>query len=325
MADYAITGKKGAGKSLFAVGLIRDALRAGKQVATNLDVHLSHLMNPTNKATYLRIPDRPDITDFIALGRGQAGVVEDDNGLIILDETSTFFGARQFQDKGRQPMLDWLIHSRKYGWDVYYIMQGIGQVDKLIRDTQIEYHVSVKRTDKWPIPIITPLARMVGLKVQFPKMHLGIIKHGVDANALRLETKFYRGKELYPCYDTQQIFLDREHPAAVGLHSRLSAFHTKGRYLGWWAMSKPILIAGIMLGSAVGIAAGSYGGYEFAASKNKTSVAIPYDKDTKITGYITRSDGYFALMSDGRMLPASGKYSDSGVDYLLISGQWVKP
>lgn len=284
MADYAVTGKKGTGKSLFCIGVIRDALRQGKRVATNLDVHLEHLLAPGNKATYTRIPDRPTVEDFEALGRGQPGVNEDDNGLIILDETSTFFGARQFGDKARQPMLDWLVHSRKYGWDVYYIMQGLAQVDKVIRDTQIEYHVTVKRTDKWPIPIITPLGRAIGFNIRFPKLHFGLIKYGTDLNALLIERKWYRGRDLYPAYDTQQVFLDRDHPQAVGLHSRLSAYHVKGRYLGWWAMNKPVMMAGLMLGLLLGNLTGAYFGFQAGKPKPETNATLNIDDSVKATG-----------------------------------------
>lgn len=231
MADYAITGRKGAGKTLFAVGVIRDALRAGKRVATNLDVHLDKLLGANSRATLLRLPDRPTAADLEAIGRGQEGKVEDDNGVIVLDETSTFFNSRAFGDRDRQPLLDWLVHSRKLGWDVYYICQGLEQIDKQLRTTMIEYHIGVKRTDKWPIPGVTPLFKLIGIRVGFPKMHIGIVKHGVDKDSLTVERRIYRARDLYDAYDTQQLFMDRNHPKACGLHSVLSAWHITGRHL----------------------------------------------------------------------------------------------
>lgn len=232
MSDYAITGRKGSGKSLFAVGVIGDALRAGKRVATNLDVHLDHLLNPLSKHVYTRLPDKPTAADLDGIGRGQGGCVEDENGIIVLDETSTFFNSRAYGDKERQPLLDWLVHSRKLGWDVYYICQGLDQIDKQLRTTMIEYHISVKRTDKWPIPFLTPLAKLIGVNLRFPKMHIGVMRYGVERDSLVVDRKFYRARDLFNAYDTQQLFLDRSHPKACGLHSVLSAWHTKGRYLG---------------------------------------------------------------------------------------------
>lgn len=231
MADYAITGKKGGGKTLFAVATIRDALRAGKRVATNVDIHLAKMLPPNSRATLIRLPDRPTADDLEAIGRGQDGVIEEENGVIVLDETSTFFNARAYGDKERQPLLDWLVHSRKYGWDVYYICQGLEQIDKQLRTTMIEYHIGVKRTDKWPIPLITPLGKLVGLDIRFPKLHIGIVKHGVERDSLTVERRVYRAHDLFGAYDTQQLFLDRSHPKATGLYSVLSPWHTTGRYL----------------------------------------------------------------------------------------------
>lgn len=231
MADYAITGRKGAGKTLFAVGLIGDALRAGKRVATNLDIYTDQLLPAHRRETFLRLPDRPTAYDLEAIGRGQDGAVEDDNGLIVLDETSTFFNSRAFGDKTRQPLLDWLVHSRKLGWDVYYICQGLEQIDKQLRTTMIEYHIAVKRTDKWPIPFVTKFTGLLGYEVRFPKLHVGIVKHGVERDSLIVDRRWYRAKDLYAAYDTQQLFLDREHPKACALHTVLSPWHLKGRYL----------------------------------------------------------------------------------------------
>ncbi len=237
MADYAITGKKGNGKSLTAIGIIRDALRDNKRVATNLNVNLDALMSPKSKKTVMRIPDHPSVNDLKAIGRGQSGKVEEDNGIIILDECSHFFNARQFGDKGRSDVLEWLTQSRKLGWDVYYIMQGLPQLDKQIRETQIEYSIIIKRTDKWPIPFVTSFSALLlgdKNKIKFPKGQLVITKHGVERDSLVISRRWYRSQELYDAYDTQQIF--QPSPSAfdwdfVGLHTQLSAWHLRGRYM----------------------------------------------------------------------------------------------
>lgn len=231
MTDFAVTGKKGSGKGLFCAGLIRDALLAGKRVATNMDIWPEEMLSVSNKSTFIRLPDCPTVEDFEALGRGNEIINDDLNGIIVLDESSKYFNSRSWGDKERQPILDWLIHSRKLGWDVYYQMQGLEQVDKQLRSTQIEYHVTVKRTDKWPIPFITPLAKLIGLNVRFPRMHIGIFRHGCERDSLVVDRKFYRARDLYKAYDTRQVFLDRGHPDACGLHSVLSAYHLRGRYL----------------------------------------------------------------------------------------------
>lgn len=324
MADYAITGKKGSGKSLFAVGLVRDALRSGKRVATNLNVHLDKLLPPTSKSTYIRLPDRPTVADFEALGRGQAGVVEDDNGIILLDETSSFFNSRSFGDKARQPMLDWLIHSRKHGWDVYYIMQGLAQIDKQIRETQIEYHVPVGRTDKWAIPLISPLFKLVGLNVRFPKLHYGTIRQGIDAHAVFCERKWYRGIDLYSAYETQQIFLDREHPLAVGMYSALSAYHLKGRHMGYWELNKHLLFAGLAMGLILGLVAGLVGGYLYGRPvKQDHAVLTNIDQSVKVKGIVNDGNVSILMLTDGRLVPSRSKKTEGVIEYYLVGEKWI--
>jgi hypothetical protein len=323
MADYAVTGKKGSGKSLFCVGVIRDSLASGKRVASNLDVHLDHLLSPSNKFSYIRLPDRPTVADFEALGRGQSGVVEDDNGIIVLDETSTFFNSRQFGDKTRQPMLDWLVHSRKLGWDVWYICQGLAQIDKQLRETMIEYHVTIKRTDKWPIPFFTPLAKLIGFNLRFPKYHIGIIRHGIERDALLIERRWYRGKEFFPAYDTQQIFLDRDHPLACGIHSKLSAFHLKGRYLNWWNMNKHLIFAGLTMGLIIGGIVGSFGGYRYSNSSKPPVASFNVDKSVHVVG-VVRGTGFNLLsLSDGRFVESSEMKTENNVDFFRVADKWI--
>lgn len=321
MADYAITGKKGAGKSLFAVGLIRDALRDGKSVATNLDIRPEAFGRPQCKNFFYRLPDRPTVDDLLAIGRGQEGVTEDDNGIIVLDETSTFFNTRSWNDKARQPLLDWLVHSRKYGWDVYYICQGLTQIDKQLRETMIEYHITVKRTDKWPIPVITPLTSMLGFPIRFPRMHLGIIRHGVQHDAMRVGRKWYRGKELYPAYDTQQVFLDRDHPKACGLYSVLSAYHLKGRYMSWWQRTKPALVGAATMGFVAGIALG-IGGYYYFSLKSKPAEQIVTDANKKIIGFSLENGVRYVMFADGTFHPAQRTKRVDGVDQYMVDGKW---
>lgn len=231
MTDFAVTGKKRTGKGLLCAGIIRDAVRAGRRVATNMDIYLDEMMPPSSKVRIIRLPDTPSVEDLEAIGLGNDIVDDDKNGIIILDEASKFFNSRSWGDKGRQPMLDWLIHSGKLGWDVYYQMQGLEQVDKQLRNTQVEYEIVVKRTDRWPIPFVTSFFSLFGLTVRFPKMHVGIVRHGTAQHSMVVERKWYRAKDLHSSYDTRQIFLDRDHPDAVGLHSVLSAWDLRGRYL----------------------------------------------------------------------------------------------
>lgn len=239
MTDFAVTGKKRSGKGLFCAGLIRDALLQGRRVATNMDIFPENVLSATSQATYIRLPDCPTVRDLDALGQGNDIVDDEKNGIIVLDEASKYFNSRDYADKNRKPLLDWLIHSGKLGWDVYYQMQGLIQVDKQLRETQVEYHIAVKNTSKWPIPFLSPFLRLFGINLRFPKMHVGIMRHGCAPDALLVERKWYRAKDLYNAYDTRQVFLDNDHPKACGIHTVLSPWYIKGRYLNW-IPSKPL-------------------------------------------------------------------------------------
>ena len=232
MAIYFITGKLGSGKTLCSVGRIRDALIVGKRVATNLDIFLDHMMLPQSKKTITRIPDKPTHEILTALGRGQDGKDEKNNGLLVLDECGTWLAARAWSDKGREAVIDWLIHSRKLGWDVYFIAQGLQQVDKLLRETLVEYHVPCKRMDRLAVPFFGAVTKMfTGKPLKLPKIHLAIVKYGAAPDAMVTDRWWYRARDLYDAYDTQQIFIPNEMPQACGMHTVLSAWHIKGRYL----------------------------------------------------------------------------------------------
>jgi len=232
MTDFAFVGKKRTGKSKHAVLVMRDYLKRGSRVATNIDLNLEPMFGPQSRHTYVRVPDLPTVADFEAIGKGiDNGYDEDNFGALVLDELGVWFNARDFTDKGRAGVLKWLVHSGKFCWDVYYLLHDVEQVDKQLRNTQVEYHVAVKRTDRWPIPGVTPLAKLVGLDIRFPKMHLGIFKHGVERESMVVDRKWYKAADIYKGYDTEQVFLDRDNPRACGMHSVLSAWHIKGRYL----------------------------------------------------------------------------------------------
>lgn len=323
MSDYLISGKKGNGKTLLACGLIRDALRQGRRVATNLDIYPEKFGRPQCKTCFFRLPDKPTVRDFEAIGRGQDGVVEEDNGIILLDETSTFFNTRTFADKERQPMLDWLVHSRKLGWDVYYIAQGQGQIDKQIRDSGIEYHIRVGRTDKWSIPFITSISQSLGYRIGFPKLHFGVTRQGMQRDSMFCGRKWYRGRDLYEAYDTQQVFLDRDHPQAVGLHTVLSAYLFKGRHMSWWERTKPALAGAAISGFAAGCFAASAVVYGY---QSKTVATDKYElaESRQVLGSVSESGQRYALLADGSRLAYQKVRSADGLTYYSIDGIWYR-
>ncbi len=251
MAEFVVTGKKGAGKGIVSVGQIRDYLQKRNVIATNHDLFLHRLIGPYSKeCRVIRIPDKPKLHDLRCIGAGnptvhydcisvtdtdgkhlyydyiahdeQPDFDESKNGLLVLDELGSWFNARGFADKDRQPVLDWLIHSRKLGWDIIYEIQDISMTDKQVRDGFAEHVVYCRRTDRLPIPLIGSI-----LPIKLPRIHLGVVLYGTSATAPKVDTWLVRPNEVKSGYNTFQKFTDRyQH----GAFSYLPPFYTHGKY-----------------------------------------------------------------------------------------------
>jgi len=242
MTDYALVGKKGTGKSKNAVRIMRQCLIDKKAVATNLDLNLEKMFGPFSRSTYVRIPDKPSSFDLLAAGHGNPDSYDEDlNGALVLDELGTWLNTRTFADKGRADVLDFMAHARKHGWDTYYIMQDVAQVDKQVRESFLEFTVRHVALKKVKIPFIGGiLSALFGRKAGYlPAMHVAATRLGINPQSLPTERVIFAGKDLEPCYDTRQVF-QASYPH--GTHSVLSPWHVSGRFLpqpkpvGWAAV-----------------------------------------------------------------------------------------
>lgn len=229
MADYLVTGKKGNGKTLVTVARIRDALRRGAPVATNLDLKLDKLLPLDNRsARVIRLPDKPTRSDLEAIGSAYQGKYDESRfGVLVLDELATWLNARTFQDKDRQGVLEWLAHSRKLHWDTYLIAQHPNQIDKQVREAMAEFHVICRRSDRIKIPF---------LPFRPPRLHIAYVRYGVDQHALLSDRWIYRGNYLFDAYDTEQVFRT---DYSNGIHSVLPP--------GYWAPKPPMSFFSSML------------------------------------------------------------------------------
>lgn len=232
MTDYAMTGKKGTGKSKNAIRLARDRyLKRGRRVTTNLDIYLEPMFGPRSKLTYVRVPDKPTAFDLLAAGHGNPeSYEEDNNGMLALDELGTWLNSRAFADKERAGTLDFFAHARKHGWDTYYVMQSIAQVDKQLRESFIEQTIRHTRFDKVRIPLVGwLLSALFGDKAGYmPRFHLAVARMGFNPQDMVADRTSYIGKDIEKCYDTRQVFM-ANYPH--GTHSVLSPWHITGRFL----------------------------------------------------------------------------------------------
>jgi len=209
MSVYIITGKLGSGKTLVCVGRIHDYLSRGCRVATNLDIFMDHLAEkPDSMAFVERLPDYPTAESLSELGSGNTSYDEDQNGLLVLDECGTWLNTRAWAgDKGRQGMLDWMLHARKLGWDVLLIVQDLGIIDKQVRLALAEHLVVCKRADRLALPFVSKLVKMAtGVLLTFPKVHFATVRYGSEQQAPVVDRWWYTGKRFYKAYDTKQSF-----------------------------------------------------------------------------------------------------------------------
>lgn len=213
MPVFSVEGKLGTGKTKFCVWRAQEAISAGRKVASNVDI-AAHLLNPSKPGKIIRVPDKPTSSDLMMMGHGNPDSYDEEkNGVLILDELGTWLNARSFQDKERAGLLDWLIHARKHGWDVYLIVQDAGMIDKQVREALIEYQVKCMRMDRVKIPLIGwLLGSFVTRWAYLPKFHLATARVGQGVNAIVADRWQFVGKSLHAAYDTRQIFRsDYEH------------------------------------------------------------------------------------------------------------------
>lgn len=237
MSVYFITGKLGSGKTLVTVGKIQEYLQKDRKVATNLDLDITKLVKRSSKATYYRLPDKPRIDDLNAIGRGSDDVNEDTYGLIVLDECGTWLNTRSWNDKERTKFIDWMLHARKLGWDILFIIQDISMIDKQVRDALCEHLVVCRRLDRMKIPFISSIVKtLTGIRVTAPKIHTAKVFYGDTESSYVTDRWTYTGKALYDAYDTRQVFKPDvlnhggEEIDMRALSSSLSRWHLDGRY-----------------------------------------------------------------------------------------------
>lgn len=256
MAVYAITGKLGGGKGKAAVMKAREYLRAGKRVAGNIDLFLEHLVDERDRGSYMRIPDKPTATDLYTLGSGNRfvqfdvdvrlekdgfkgyapsnmrllpGFDEAHNGALFLDECGSWLNTRTYADKGRADLLEWMIHARKYGWDVFFVMQNINQADKQLREAMFEYVVRLTRMDRMRVPMVSDLVKGISagtVSGNLPRLHIAVVRLGSNPDALVADRWVFRGDDLQAGYNTTQVFSEN-YPH--GTHCLLSSWHLSCR------------------------------------------------------------------------------------------------
>jgi len=218
MPVYIVTGKLGSGKTLAMVGRLQKYIVAGKPVATNIELDNGWLRGLKPTAPIWRLADRPSVDDLSAIGDVHSTGQEEQNGALVLDECGAWLNARTWADGKRAAFIDWMLHSRKKGWDVYLIVQSLTMLDKQLREGIGEYTVICRRMDRITIPGIGRVARFLSggiLSGKLPKVHLCAVRYGNGPSSMHAETWYFRGTELYGAYRTVQVMAMESAPARL--------------------------------------------------------------------------------------------------------------
>jgi hypothetical protein len=210
MPGWIIQGVRGEGKSLAAVGKIKEYMLKGRPVATNLNLFLDNFLPADCASMAYRLPDHPRLEDFQMLPPAYDTKYkgEDKNGLLVLDELGTWLNARNWNDKKRLEMLNWLFLSRKDHWDLILLAQDHEMIDAQVRTTLCDYLVQASRLDRQKIPYLAPALKMLGLNSMMPRVHRYHVFYGLSQQTPPVETWSFTGKDFYTGYDTNQKFLN---------------------------------------------------------------------------------------------------------------------
>ncbi len=216
MPGWIIQGVRGEGKSLCAVGKIKEYMLRGRPVATNLTLYLDKFLPEDNGVISYRLPDHPRLQDLQMLPPAYDPKYkgEDMNGLLVLDELGTWLNARSWNAKDRLELLNWLFLSRKDHWDLILLAQDHEMIDAQVRTTLCDYLVQASRLDRQKIPYLAPILGFLGFNTFMPRVHRYHVFYGLSTNQPPVETWSYTGKDFYEGYDTNQKFLNGMEPLA---------------------------------------------------------------------------------------------------------------
>ena len=214
---YLLTGQPGTGKSTVAVQLAIERYASnGRRVVANFPIDFSPICSKADsalsRASVSVIADRPARADLDAIGLG--GETEEQAGLLIIDEAGIWLNARTWAGNDREGIIDWLTQSRKRYWDVVLIAQSPGMLDKQVREAVCEGVARIRRTDR---------VRIAGMRM--PRVHVAVVRYGLDVNAPQLERWVYRGLEAHQCFGSYRLFGSDSYPYSV-----LPATLTRWRY-----------------------------------------------------------------------------------------------
>jgi hypothetical protein len=330
-----LTGKRGQGKTLYAVERIRRYMMAGRMVATNLNLNVDKIVGACNTVRPYRLPDHPMEQDFINLPPGNPEPTNDRmNGLLVLDEVSTFLNSRSWDTdkKGRLKIIGWLAQSRKFGWDLLMIAQHANMIDAQIRESLFEHYGVCVNLQGLMIPFVT---RLTGGVARFPRVYRVTIRLGFHPRAPLVEHDFFRGTDLFDGYDTLQVINPAVGVPSGSAYCYLSAFDLRGWFMSRWQRMKKVVISVAACAFACGVLFSEARHFLKPTAAVAAVAATPQARQSNpepvvsdsvfVHGYYESNGKKRILLSDERdMLASSIKRSvDGSVEY-ESDGVWYR-
>jgi hypothetical protein len=266
------------------------------------------------------LPDVPHSSDLAELPLGNSDPTnERQNGLLVLDEAGTFLNSRQWSAKDRQDVINWLLHSRKYGWDLLLMAQHVNLLDKQIRESLIETQGTLRCLDKVQVPLLSPFFKyFTGRPLHFPKYHFAVLRYGFGQGAPKSDTLFFRGSEFYSGYDTlQKISADFGQQKITYM---LSAWDIEGRKMNKWDLRRQMAAGGLVMGCLIGLP----GGYLAAkVQPGQDAVKEVISESVKVRGVVVDPSGRkMVILSDGKQGVAAAEKADRGGVRYLVGSTW---
>lgn len=333
-----LEGKKGHGKSLVQVKLMRQYLSQGRMVATNLNLYMEHLMPPLSRAVAIRLPDFPAARDLEMIGISTASIVaakegwqaadnqteamrksqqpdtklrdkfqltdEDLYGLLNLDEVGSFLNSRNWQGSDRQAVVSYLSQCRKYGWDCLLSAQHHKMVDAQIRTALCDIRGIAKRLDKIAVPFLSGIYKhFTGRRLRLPKIHIANFFYGFEKGSPLSWREVYTGSDVWNGYDTTQKISGEFGNQYAFCY--LSAWHLKGRYMTPMQLYGRVATLSLMAGLVVGIAVGVLIGGGGPGERPEVVELATVSSDVYVKGFMNDGNRMSVMLSNGRVHSAS--------------------
>ena len=194
------SGTPGSGKSLHAVAEGLDWLRCGKNLITNfpLDWHKKLRKIKGDYQFWRNSEITPQHLLEYALEHHKPSVKA--QTLLIIDEASIMFNARDFGRKDRMEWINFFANHRHFNFEVILIAQNDKMLDKQIRGL-IEYDIKHRALANYNFITLLISKLFGGLFMTVSYWYPCRAKNGVGM------FRFSRSKAR--CYDTMALFIDK--------------------------------------------------------------------------------------------------------------------